>query len=70
MSPTCCDASKGNQAVRLFLSGIVGACWVVAGRDDVGSCDATALFCPFCGTKLKLEHVPFAETEPRQRPDQ
>lgn len=67
LNPKCCTASKANGTVRLFVPETGGAvAWVVPIRtDDETPVDTNAstvaLFCPFCGTKLKLEHVPFDE---------
>jgi hypothetical protein len=53
VSPTCCEASGESGAVRL---------WSVSGRLSWGVHSVAGVrqvvFCPFCGTRLGLRHVP------------
>lgn len=66
MSPRCCRESEQNRTVTFFLPAAQSspAHWVVPIRlpdeDTIANrCSAPASFCPFCGTKLTREHVPF-----------
>jgi hypothetical protein len=65
MSPTCCEASKLNGTVTFFVPATQTspAHWVVPLRNEDGKiCGAgctAARFCPFCGVRLTLAHVPF-----------
>ncbi len=70
MSPTCCEASESNRIVRFFTPATQSspAHWVVPLCDEDGKpshvgCTG-AIFCPFCGTKLGREHIPFEARKP------
>lgn len=69
MSPTCCEASKTNRTVILFVPRDPRreASWNVPIRvedDDAVAKNVStqARFCPFCGVALGREHLPFEPT--------
>lgn len=65
MSPTCCETSELYRTVTFFepATQSTPAHWAVPFRNDDGKLSplgvTPAKFCPFCGTALAREHIPF-----------
>ncbi len=68
MSPSCCEKSAQYKTVTLFVPASQASLphWTAPFRgddDEVAKNGVTPVyFCPFCGTALGREHLPFERT--------